>query len=126
VVDLLYLYFGINLRCFRRNRGFSQSRLGRRTDPPLSQEAISRYERGLQPLERHVQPLADALGVPREALLRRPRIIRDDGLKAVVVQHAQSRSSSRRAPRPSSIEAGDDLTNGLFRSAHNLPGVRRD
>jgi transcriptional regulator with XRE-family HTH domain len=87
LADLLYLYFGINLRSFRRNRGFSQSRLGRRTDPPLSQEAISRYERGLQPLERHVQSLADALGVPPEALLRRPRIVRADGLQAVVIQH---------------------------------------
>lgn len=83
--DLLYLYFGINLRRIRGNRRLSQYRLGRRTKPQLRQELISRYERGLQPTERHARALADALGVTPETLTLRPRIIRTDGLQAVVI-----------------------------------------
>lgn len=74
---MLYEYLGFNVRFYRRLRRLSQRELGARITPPLPQPTVSRTELGYRPADDHVvDALAGALGVHRDQLLRRPRVIR--------------------------------------------------
>lgn len=65
-----YRDLGTNLRLIRVARGLSQHRLGARCRPQFTGVYISQLERGLKPSsDEHVDRLAAALNVPREALL---------------------------------------------------------
>jgi transcriptional regulator with XRE-family HTH domain len=79
-------YFAINLSHLRTSKGLTQSELASRAGTPFTQSLISNYERGLHPSEDHVRRIAAVLDVPAEAILRRPRVIRQhDALQAVMV-----------------------------------------
>jgi transcriptional regulator with XRE-family HTH domain len=72
-----YQYLGHNVRFFRKRRRFSQRELGARATPPLTQPTVSRIELGARPADDgDVDALAGALGVGRDQLLQRPRVIR--------------------------------------------------
>lgn len=87
-------FFSINLAFFRTRKGITQSELSVRAGKPLSQALVSSYERGLRPPADHVRVLADALGVPVGALLRRPRVVRrSNGLQTVIIEDAQESDS---------------------------------
>lgn len=95
-----FTFFGINLSHVRTVKGLKQSELAARAGKPFTQGLVSHYERGLRPSSAHVRRLAEVLGVPPEALLRPPRVIRQhDALQAVVVEDA---TSCERQPRNSS------------------------
>jgi transcriptional regulator with XRE-family HTH domain len=66
-----------NLRLLRLRANLSQRALGRVCDPPLAQETVSLYERGMRvpPGTDHVARLARALGVTPEVLTG-PSVIR--------------------------------------------------
>ena len=66
-----------NLRYYRQHLGLSQLELATRAGSAFSQSYVSRLECGLRPSDsQHVQALAAALGVGRDALVRPPRIVR--------------------------------------------------
>lgn len=66
--------FALNTRTIRLELRLSQRQLAARCDPPSSQAAISRIERGLHPAVADVARIAAALHVTPETLLRsRPR-----------------------------------------------------
>ena len=83
-------HLGRNIRHFRRLRNLTQSELAQRVRPTLGQADISKLERGLRPSDpSHVVQLAQALGVPAAALLRRPRVItRADATRPVVLRES--------------------------------------
>lgn len=81
-------YFGSNLRYFRHLRGWSQRVLAESVShmgTELPQWVLSDFERGLRPSSEQVDVCASALGVPREALLRRPRIVHGTAARAIVM-----------------------------------------
>ena len=70
-------HLGVNVRCYRQLLGLSQHDLAARAGDHFSQSYLSRLERGLRPNDHHhVNQIAAALGVSADALLRRPRVVR--------------------------------------------------
>ena len=85
-MDITHL--GGNLRYYRQHLRLSQLALANRAGSAFCQSYVSRLECGLRPSDdQHVQTLAAALGVDRDALVRRPLVVRQVGrLRPVVLR----------------------------------------
>ena len=89
--------FSANLKHVRTRRGVTQSQLAQRAGKPFTQGLVSLYERGLHPSTGHIQQLAEALDVPVDVLLQRPRLVRRaDALQVIVVKDSSPGDMSRK------------------------------
>ena len=78
-----------NIRWFRRARQLSQQELASLCG--IKQQYLSALERGLRPSDpRHIDVLAQALGVSRTTLLRRQRFVRYPSTPPPAVPHGAS------------------------------------
>ena len=71
--------FGKRLRRFARDKGFTQSELARRCDPPMRRDNVSKYVNGqAMPTHANLLALTKALGVRIEDLLPQAEAMQPD------------------------------------------------